>query len=240
MQDKVNQMKVTKNIFIPTIFLFVVAVFVSCGEKRYADALSPEKEIKHFKFAGDFTAELFVSEPLVQAPVDMIWDEEGNVYVIEMFDYPYKPEEGKAKGRIRVLKDTNQDGKIDTSVIFADSLPSATSMLPWKGGLIVTAAPDILYFKDTTGDFHADTREVLFTGFFASNSEAQITSLRFGVDNWIYANNHGQNGEVTFLRNPSAPAIKMNGGDFRFRLDKGLFEKESDSIWFLPQSVRKR
>ncbi len=43
----------------------------------------------------------------------------------------------------------------------------------------------------------ADTREVLFSGFFDQNSEAQITSLSFGVDNWIYAANNGQAGEVT-------------------------------------------
>ena len=138
----------------------------------------------------------------------------------------------KLKGRIRVLKDINHDGTIDTAIVFAENLPSATSMLPWKGGLIVTAAPDILYLKDTTGDFHADTREVLFTGFFANNSEAQITSLRFGVDNWIYANNNGQDGEIHFVKDPAAPALKVGGGDFRFRLDRGLFEKEAGAGQF--------
>jgi len=37
------------------------------------------------------------------SPVDMVWDEEGNIYVIEMGDYPFMGE--KVKGRIRVLKD---------------------------------------------------------------------------------------------------------------------------------------
>src|SRR6185369_14648869 len=98
--------------------------------------------------------------------------------------------------------------------------------------LIVTAAPDILYLKDTTGDSKADIKEVLYTGFFADNSEAQITSLRFGIDNWIYANNHGQHGEVHAAKKPGGPALNMSGGDFRFRLDRGTFEKESGSGQF--------
>ena len=164
--------------------------------------------MKHFELDSGFKIELFASEPNVLSPVDLVWDEEGNIYVIEMGDYPSIAEAGKAKGRIRVLKDANHDGTIDEAIVFAENLPSATSMLPWMGGLIVTAAPDILYLKDTTGDFHADTREVLFTGFFAKNSEAQITNLRFGVDNWIYANNNGQDGEIHFTRD-SDPAVFM-------------------------------
>ena len=203
-------------------------LWFGCREKsHYTEALSPEEEMKHFELDSSFKIELFASEPNVLSPVDMAWDEEGNIYVIEMGDYPDNAEAGKAKGRIRVLKDINHDGTIDSAIVFTDNLPSATSMLPWKGGLIVTAAPDILYLKDTTGDFHADTREVLFTGFFAKNSEAQITCLRFGVDNWIYANNNAQDGEITFAKNPALPALHVGGSDFRFRLDSGLFENET-------------
>ena len=203
-------------------------LWFGCSEKgHYTEALSPEEEMKHFELDSSFKIELFASEPNVLSPVDMAWDEEGNIYVIEMGDYPDNAVAGKAKGRIRVLKDINHDGTIDSAIVFADNLPSATSMLPWKGGLIVAAAPDILYLKDTTGDFHADTKEVLFTGFFAKNSEAQITCLRFGVDNWIYANNNAQDGKVTFAKNPAAPALDVGGSDFRFRLDRGLFENES-------------
>jgi len=215
---------------ITRTLLLIVCTFLwfSCSEKKhYTDALSPQEEMKHFELDGDFKIELFASEPNVMSPVDMAWDDEGNLYVIEMGDYPDVGKAVKGKGRIRVLKDNNRDGTVDTTIVFADHLPSATSMLPWKGGLIITAAPDILYLKDTTGDFRADTREVLFTGFFANNSEAQITCLRFGIDNWIYANNNAQDGEVSSAKNPSAPKLNVGGSDFRFRLDKGLFENES-------------
>jgi len=221
-------MNITNNKTGTLLFLICTLTWFGCVKKsHYTEALSPNEEMKHFELDSSFKVELFASEPNVLSPVDLAWDEEGNIYVIEMGDYPENGKAVKGKGRIRVLKDNNHDGIIDTSVVFANNLPSATSMLAWKGGLIVTAAPDILYLKDTTGDLRADSREVLFTGFFANNSEAQITCLRFGVDNWIYANNNAQDGEVTFAKNPAAPKLNVGASDFRFRLDSGLFENES-------------
>ncbi len=158
----------------------------------------------------------------------MEFDEDGNCYVVVMSDYPDKPAPGTRKrpypctSRYR----RRRQGKI-TSIVFAGKLSEGTSILPWKGGLLVTAAPEILYMKDTTGDFVADTREVLFSGFFKDNPETQITNLRFGVDNWIYANNRGQDGNVTFRDKPDAKPLSVKGADFRFRLDRGLFELET-------------
>lgn len=200
--------------------------------QRYAAALAPADAVKTFQLSDEFLIEPFAAEPDVLSPVDMAFDEQGNLFVVEMGDYPYDAKPGDFKGRIRLLRDTNGDGKPDKSYVFAESLPSATSILPWKGGILVAAAPDILYIKDTDGDFKADIREVLFTGFFSKNSEAQITCMRYGVDNWIYANNHGQGGMITYKKKPGAPALNISGGDFRFRLDRDLFEVESGTGQF--------
>ncbi len=205
---------------------------VPAFSQRYPKALSPQESMATFQLHDAFGIEPFVSEPDVMSPVDMVFDDNGNIYVVEMGDYPYDAKPGNFKGRIRLLKDSNGDGKIDKSHVYAEGLPSATSVLPWKGGVIVAAAPDILYLKDTNGDFTADSREVLFTGFFARNSEAQITSLRFGADNWIYANNNGQTGQITSPKWPNKPAVQVGGGSFRFRMDLGLFEQESGTGQF--------
>ena len=211
---------------VSTLWLLLWAILaVSCTkEKLYTDALSPEQALDSFQLHEGFDIEIFATEPHVMDPVSMIFDEQGNVFVVEMPDYPYKPKEGEARGRIKMLIDSDDDGRIDESVVFADKLSEATSILPWKDGLLVTSAPNILYLKDTDGDHRADLTEILFSGFFANNSEAQITNLRFGVDNWIYAANHGQAGEVNFSRTPEAPPLSMQGGDFRFRLDRDTFE----------------
>lgn len=209
------------------LFIVIILAVTSCKESRYPGPLKPQQALEHFQLREGFRIEIFAAEPHVLDPVEMVFDEQGNAFVAEMPDYPFMPEHGQGVGRIRMLQDTDGDGTIDKSVIFADSILEATSMLPWKGGLIVTAAPHILYLKDTDGDFRADEEEILFTGFFENNSEAQITSLRFGIDNWIYAANNGQAGTVHFTRKPDAAALSMSGADFRFRLDRNEFEQES-------------
>lgn len=210
------------------LWSLIPAVLVtSCSNERYPGPMTPEKSLEHFELHEDFEIEIFATEPHVQDPVSMIFDENGNAYVVEMPDYPFKPEPGQGKGRIKLLRDTDGDGKVDSSTVFAENISEATSMLPWKGGIILTAAPHILYLKDTDGDHVADVQEKLFSGFFENNSEAQITNLRFGVDNWIYASNHGQAGNVTFSKKPDAPALSMAGADFRFRLDRDEFEAET-------------
>lgn len=210
--------------YLSFLLLISTCLINACSTQRYSDPLTPEEALQDFKLAEGFKIELFAAEPYVWDPVSLIFDEKGHAYVVEMPDYPYKPEPEKAKGRIRRLIDTNGDGEINETIIFADSLSEATSILPWKGGLLVTTAPNILYLKDTNGDYQADTKEILFSGFFENNSEAQITNLRFSVDNWIYAANFGQPGEVIFSRKPEATPLSMRGGDFRFRLDQDLFE----------------
>jgi putative membrane-bound dehydrogenase-like protein len=214
------------------VFALTLLSFHTLAQKRYTEALSPAGSAKTFLLREEFGIEPFVTEPEVLSPVDLVFDAAGNAFVVEMGDYPYDAQPGHFKGRIRLLKDTNGDGKIDQSYVFADGLPSATSVLPYKDGLIVCAAPDILLLRDTNGDFKADTREVLFTGFFAKNSEAQITSMRYGVDNWIYANNSGQAGMITSPLRPDMPPLNVAGGNFRFRLDKKLFEVESGNGQF--------
>lgn len=213
-----------KKRLFPTIAAGLILFMSSCGQKSgYPGPLSPEESMKTFQFAEDFKAEIYATEPLVIDPVDLEFDEEGNAYVVSMLD-AYKPDSVKGKDKILLLKDLNNDGRADTAIVFADNLREATSILPWKGGLLVAAAPNIMYFKDTDGDGQADQKDILFTGFFTGNEEAQITNLRFGIDNWIYANNSGQAGEVSFTKKPDASKLKMSGADFRFRLDRDQFE----------------
>src|SRR5690606_7845453 len=121
--------------------------------------------MKTFHFAEDFEAELFAAEPYIGDPVSMEFDEQGNAYVVDMPD-SNQPDSLRGRGKIVLLKDTDEDGRADTAIVFADKIREATSVLPWEGGLLVAAAPHILYYRDTDGDGRADSKEILFTGFF--------------------------------------------------------------------------
>lgn len=177
-----------------------------------ADALAT------FLLQPGFKIELVAAEPLVASPVEMQFDEDGLLWVIEMIDYPYDKREGvPPQGRVKILEDTNQDGRPDCGFVFADNLGWPTSLAFWDGGVFVAAAPHIYYLKDTNGDHVADVREIVFTGFGDSNVQALFSNLRWGPDHWIYGQNGGNGGNVRSLRKPDLPAVPLEGRDFRFR-----------------------
>jgi putative membrane-bound dehydrogenase-like protein len=151
-----------------------------------------------------------------------------------MRDYPYQPPEGKpALSRVRVLEDRDGDGRVDHSTVFAEGLPNVKSVLPWKDGVLVSSAPHILYLRDTDGDLRADETTPLFTGFtILVDPEGQLSNLRFGIDNWIYAGNDSQAGMITFSRRPDAEPVSVLNADLRFRLDRNLFEAASGATRF--------
>src|ERR1700730_9872458 len=162
----------------------LLRITCSCSRRstQAPDPLSPEKPLQTFRLSEDFHVELFASEPNVVDPADMVFDENGKIYVAEMIDYPDDPPPGKPpRSRIVLLEDRNGDGRIDHSTIFADHLLEVSGLMPWKGGLIVTTAPEILYLKDTNGDGKADIRQVLYTGFRLQNPQHRIATLRIGA-----------------------------------------------------------
>src|SRR4051794_40628069 len=62
---------------------------------------------------------LFAKEPDVVDPVALTFDEAGRMYVVEMRDYPYGiGPQRKPGGTVRLLEDTNHDGRADRSVLF--------------------------------------------------------------------------------------------------------------------------
>jgi putative membrane-bound dehydrogenase-like protein len=213
----------------------VLALILPACTKRATgpSALSPQAELKSFHLNDDLDIELFANEPAVMSPVEMVFDENGRIYVAEMLDYPTDPPPGKpARSRIRLLEDTDGDGKIDRATIFADNVLDVSGLMPWKGGLIVTSAPNILFMKDTDGDGKADIREVLYTGFPKVDAEYRITNPRLGIDNWIYCSNFGQDGHITSPKHPERSPISVRGADFRFRLDRDVAEAASGSAQF--------
>src|SRR3989475_11459249 len=109
---------------------------------------NPRAALRTIHVDQGFHIELFVSEPMIKSPVAMDWDENGRIYVAEDTGYPL---DTRPIGRIVLLEDTNGDGIPDRSTVFADHIVMPNGVMCWKGGVLVTAAPDVWFFKDTAG-----------------------------------------------------------------------------------------
>ncbi len=185
-------------------------------EKQRSGPLQPSQELSTFYLSGGLRMELVAAEPEIESPVAMAFDEDGRLWVVEMRDYPNGPAPGAGpQGRIRVLEDRDGDGRYERSSVFADRLLFANGLLPWRDGVLVTAAPHILWLRDTDGDGRADRREVLFEGFMAFNPQLRVSHPILGLDGYVYVANGLLGGRV---RRPSktSPAIDLGGRDFRF------------------------
>jgi putative membrane-bound dehydrogenase-like protein len=194
---------------------------------------SPVDALKTFQVQDGFRMELVAHEPQVTSPVAAAYDEDGRLFVVEMRDYPHPLKPGdRPIGRVRLLEDKNDDGVYESATVFADGLAWPTGVCCWDGGVFVTAAPDIWYFKDTTGDGIADVRKKVFTGFVVYNVQALVNGLQWGVDNGIYGVTAGNGGEIRPADTPAARPVSVRGRDFRFDPRSMSFEAISGTAQF--------
>jgi len=209
---------------------FSVLLIVSGADRPAAQAadppqpvkspLSPEESLKAFRLTSDLKIEIVAAEPEVVSPVSIAFDEEGRLWVVEMSDYPNGPAPGEPpKSRIKLLEDRDADGRFETAHVFADKLLFATGIQPWRGGVIVTLAGEIAYFKDTDGDHKADVRETWFRGFVQENPQLRANHPRFALDNHIYVANGLRGGTIVADKEKwgrEIPPVSISGKDFRF------------------------
>src|SRR5688500_19897426 len=118
---------VTPSTCVAIVTLLAVAeTLISADQFPRVAPTPPNRAEQTFEVLHDFRMELLAAEPLVASPVDLAYDEDGRAYVVEMRDYPY-PEEKNAEpkefpGTVRLLEDSDGDGRFDKSTIFADQL----------------------------------------------------------------------------------------------------------------------
>ncbi|HEY1784659.1 MAG TPA: PVC-type heme-binding CxxCH protein, partial [Pirellulales bacterium] len=184
--------------------------------------LSPEQALAAFGTDPGLRVELVAAEPLIDSPVALAFDARGRMYVVENRGYPTGPE---TAGRIALLEDTDADGTFDRRTEFAEGLSFPNGLMPWRDGLLVTCAPDLIYLADTDGDGHSDRREVLLTGFStAGSTQLRASHPQLGLDNWIYVTGGLTGGKVTSPKNPDHPVVEFGRADFRFLPDCSQFE----------------
>ena len=188
---------------------------------RPASPKSPAASLQSLEAPEGFKVELVAAEPLVRDPVAFDWGADGALYVIEMIDYPEGLDgQGQPGGRLSVLRDRDQDGVYDRATVMIDGLNFPTGVMAWRDGVLITAAPDILFVKDINGDDVADKKETLFTGFGLGNQQHRVNGLVYGLDHWLYLANGSSGGKVSAGDQP----IDVRGRDIRIAPDAACVE----------------
>jgi mono/diheme cytochrome c family protein/glucose/arabinose dehydrogenase len=153
--------------------------------------LSPEEALKKFSMPPGYRVELVASEPMVQEPVMIDWDADGRMWVVEMPGFMpdiQATTERAATGKIVMLEDTNNDGRMDRRTVFQDGLVLAKWVKVLDRGVLVAEPPNVWLLQDTNGDLRADRKELVtdLYGRREANVEHNGSGLLWALDNWIY------------------------------------------------------
>lgn len=163
-------------------------------------AIPPAESLKLFEIQAHQRIELAAHEPQVIDPVAMRFDDAGNMWVVEMSDYPTNrgPE---GLGRIRILKDTNHDGLFDQAKVFYQGLMFPTGLQLHFNGCLVTVGGKLLLLRDTDGDSVADASEEWLGGFAEENPQLRVNDPDFGLDGQLYLANGLRSSKIIKTRN---------------------------------------
>lgn len=190
---------------------------IETNVNRPVDVYSPEAEMKTFSLPEGYEINLFASEvefPELENPVQMAFDAKGRLWVTTMESYPMYLPGTPPDDKILILEDTDQDGKADKSITFADKLHVPTGVEIGDGGAYVAQQPNLMFLKDTDGDDKADERTLVLHGFDSADSHHSISAFTWGPGGGLYFQ------EGTFhhsqIETPYGPERVMNAGIFRY------------------------
>lgn len=188
-------------------------------------ALAPAEAENKFIVPPGFEVRLFAAEPDVVNPVAMTWDERGRLWVLELYEYPLGAPPGqKGRDRIKILEDTDNDGRADKVTVFADGFSLATGLALGNGGVYVGQAPDLLFLQDTNHDDKADTRQVLLTGFGLEDRHELLNGFTWGPDGWLYMTHGVFTRSKVKIPEATEPGIEMTAAVARFHPRTKKFE----------------
>ena len=174
----------------------------------------PEQSARLFQLDPGFEIELVAAEPHLADPVAIDFDARGRIFVCEIHGYNLEGyydilklnESGRLDtavrridadpdaqrraaggqfGTVKLLEDTDGDGRIDRSWVWADHLPPCYGVAAARDGVIVLCPPEIFFLADRDGDGKAEVRQPL-----GRTGEGPMwnrpSSPRHNLDNWVY------------------------------------------------------
>lgn len=207
---------------------FVAQIIEMLRSETSRSPVSADKAVATMRLSSDdYAIELVAAEPLVQDPVNLAFGPDGRLWVVEMGDYPT----GDRGGQVKYLTDTDGDGRYDRATVFLDQLSFPTGVLPWRDGVLISVAPDILMARDTTGDGVADSVEKLFTGFSLANPQHRVAGFTYGLDHSLHLSSGDNQGELTSVL--TGQVVNASGHDVQIWPDRGEIATTSGRTQFI-------
>ncbi len=185
--------------------------------KQEPKITSPEESMKTFVLPEGYEVNLFASEiefPDLENPVAMVFDAKGRLWVTTMPTYPMYLPGQPVDDKVLIFEDTDKDGKADKQTIFAEGLHIPGGIELGDGGAYVAQQPSLMFLKDTDGDDHADTRELILHGFDSADSHHAISAFTWGPGGALYF----QEGTFhqTSVETPYGPEREHDAAVFRY------------------------
>ncbi|HKS37843.1 MAG TPA: c-type cytochrome, partial [Verrucomicrobiae bacterium] len=182
-----------------------------------APVLPPSEALKSFKLQPGFRIELVASEPLVHDPVQIAFDPDGRLWVLEMSGFMPNLEGAELEkvGSVALLEDTDDDGKMDKRTVFLDELVMPRALALVRGGVLVAEPPNLWFCQDSDGDGRCDKKTLIANDYAVeadpkfgpkANVEHSANGLLWALDNWIYSANYTtrfRNTDGTWRREPT-------------------------------------
>ena len=187
----------------PAVWYALALSLLSAVPGSVLAQVSPEESAAKLKPAEGLEATLWASEPMLVNPTNIDIDSRGRVWVTEGLNYRLT-RGGNARfhrvddsDKIKILEDTDGDGKADKMTVFADRIfpvPMGIAVEEhWsKDGkytgcrVFIGNSPDLLVLEDTDGDDKADKRYPLLTGFGGVDSDHGVHGMVLGLDGKLY------------------------------------------------------
>ncbi len=205
-------MLVSRRIFSLAAPGFCLAAFVARGVEPASPPLS-------LTVPDGFVVEVVAAPPLVGHPMMAGFDERGRLFIAESagFNLDEKALEAKRPNFIRMLEDTDSDGRFDKSTIFADKLMIPNGALWLDGALYVAEPPGIWRLEDTDGDGVADRRTHVATRVKSNGMSSTLHGPVLGPTGRLFW--CGGQGGYTLDRNGQEPDHRIAPGVFTLRPD---------------------
>jgi putative membrane-bound dehydrogenase-like protein len=175
-----------------------------------------------FTVPPGFTAERIAAPPLLERPMFASFDDRGRLFVCDSsgFNLFHARSDVLIKDpphAIRLLEDRDDDGRFDTSTLFADRMTFPMGALWHEGALYTASAPSLWRLEDTDGDGVADRRQEFITRFEFEGNGCDIHGPFLGPDGRIYWANCNRGFD---LRQADGRVLKGKAaGIFRVRPD---------------------